>query len=84
MLTFNLNILATDTNELEMTLEEVLRQFKDGHECRADAREDGINKYDYSTDGDESEYIECDKCGYCNYYEGDKPTKCWDCGKDLV
>lgn len=86
MLKCVIHIEGTNEEEIQYTLEEVLRKIKEGNEFGKDSREDGINKYDFDISGEESDYIECPHpdCQSKVYYETEEtPTKCDNCGRDL-
>jgi len=83
MLKCVINIEATTEEEIQYTLQEVMRKLEAGNLAGMDAREDGITKYDFDISGEESPYIECPYCEENTYYEGDKPTTCDGCGKAL-
>jgi len=83
MLTTTITINATTEEEIIYALEEVKRKMDAGNLFGSDEREDGITNYDFETDGEESEYIECPECQDYTYYEGKKPSLCYNCGKEL-
>jgi len=83
MLTTTITINATNEEEILYALEEVKKKLEAGNLFGNDQREDGITDYDFETEGEESDSIVCSECGSYNYYEGEVPTTCHDCGHDL-
>jgi len=83
MLKCIININAITEEEIQYTLQEVMRKLEAGNLVGMDEREDGITGYNFDITGEESPSIECPHCQSTVYYEGDKPTTCDSCREDF-